>query len=214
MSRRVYLLGAGLALVALAFELTMRLLPRRRGAGENARVVRLRRNPDRPRYLAAVPVSRAGGLPWTGDIEAALAQARREDKQVLLAFVALTDTNAKINTENFLPQRAVQDALEPYVRVMLYVDYVPDTFFSEVTSTAQREAEGKANEKLLMDGFDTHEEPLYAVVEPVGWHGFAVIGAFTPGRMSDSNPFVRFLRDPAPGEAVAPFPRLRAWLGW
>ncbi len=214
LARRAVWVGVAVCVVVLAFGFTKRLFPPRIVAGENARRFWLKPRFGIPRYLAAVPVSRAGGLPWTGDIEAALAQARREDKLVLLAFVGLTDVNAKINTENILPQRAVQDALEPYVRVMLYMDYVPDTFFAEVTTEAQREAEGQANQKLLVDGFDTHAEPLYAVVQPVGRDGFAIVGVLQTGAMRDAAPFVQFLRDPAPGQAVTPFSRFRAWLGW
>src|SRR5262245_59730396 len=130
LARRLVWAGVAACVVVLAFGFTERLLPRRVVAGENARRVWLSPRPARPRELATIPVSRAGGLPWTGDIEAALYEARRDNKLVLLAFVATLDTNAKLNTEDIFPQREVQDALEPYVRVMLYIDHIPDAFFA------------------------------------------------------------------------------------
>jgi hypothetical protein len=201
-------------MVVLAFGLTRRLLPPRRVAGENARVVRLDASINKPKYRDAVPVSGRNGLPWTGDIEAALSQARRDNKLVLLAFVGKCDTNAALNNRVIFPQQAVQDALEPYVRVMLYIDYVPETFFAERTTEAQREAEVEANRKLHEKAFRTAASPLYAVVEPVGRSGFAVVGDLGTGRITDVGRFVQFLRDPAPERASTPLTRLRKWLGW
>src|SRR5262245_15267562 len=50
--------------------------------------------PPGSKYRAGVEVA---GLPWTGDLDAALACALKDGRQVFVAFHAVTDVNARIN---------------------------------------------------------------------------------------------------------------------
>lgn len=102
--------------------------------------------------------AKSDGLPWLSDYDAALAQAKAENKPLLIDFTGYTCTNCRLNEKNVFPHPRIQAAFANYVRVQLYTDGGPD---------------GPKNQNLQQDKFGDVALPLYGVVNP---HTGAVLG--------------------------------------
>ena len=95
--------------------------------------------------------AKSEGLPWLSDYDAALAQARAENRLLLIDFTGYTCTNCRLNEKNVFPHPPIQAEFANYVRVQLYTD---------------GGADGPKNQKLQQDKFGDVALPLYGVVNP------------------------------------------------
>ncbi len=112
-------------------------------------------------------------LPFLADYNAALAQAKLENKPLFVDFTGVTCTNCRWNEINVFPRPDVKQKLADYVRVQLYTDRPGDA----------------ANQHLQETKFGDVALPLYAVVNP---QTGAVEDKYA-GTITNAADFTRFL---------------------
>ena len=154
------------------------------GPGRGARRV-ARHRPRRPTTSASSkrscrpPISagaKHGELPWiVNDYDTALAQAKREDRPVLIDFTGYTCTNCRWMEANMFPKPEVARELARFVRVRLYTDGQGELY--------------QRFQAMQRDQFGTVALPYYAALNPEG----TPVVAFG-GLTRDPSEFVRFLR--------------------
>ena len=139
-----------------------------------------------PEGYGGASEAKAAGLPWLTDYDTALAQAKAENKPLLIDFTGYTCTNCRLNEKNVFPRPEIQTALGDYVRVQLYTDGGKD---------------GPKNQRLEQDKFGDVALPLYGIIDPqTGSAVDKVAGVISPGS------FTQFLARPAPAlAALAPW---------
>jgi len=131
------------------------------------------------------------GLPWQTDYNAALAQAKLENKPLFVDFTGVTCTNCRWNEINVFPRSEVKSQLADYVRVQLYTDRPGDA----------------ANQQLQEAKFGDVALPLYAVVNS---QTGTVVDKYA-GTITNAADFTRFLSrsqmasGPAPSAAWAAY---------
>ncbi len=173
--------------------------------------------------LCAAPARAAETeLPWTGNFQKALEQARKAGKRVFIDFTGESCINCKANEKAVFPLPAVRERLEKLARVQLYTDIVPEKFYTPEElkkfgeDTTQREADGEKHLELMAQKFNGTELPLYVVVAPTK-DGYAEVARYARGRIidekkgtSDVAGFLEFLDKgltgpvPTPKSAEAP----------
>ncbi|HEX3926687.1 MAG TPA: cytochrome c biogenesis protein CcdA [Gemmatimonadales bacterium] len=114
-------------------------------------------------------------LPWlVNDYKAALDQARREHKDVIVDFTGYTCTNCRWMEANMFPRDTIKARLSQMVRVRLYTDGDGDIY--------------RAQQKMELEQFGTVALPYYAIVDSTG----AVRAQFL-GMTRDTGEFLTFL---------------------
>ena len=138
-------------------------------------------------------------LPFIGDLNRGLEEAKKQNKMVFIDFTGVTCTNCKINEANVFPMKDVRDLLKKFVLVQLYTDRVPDKLYSpeersafQGSATKQR-ADANKNLDFQKLKFDTEQLPLYVVVKPDA-NGFVEVARYDEGKINDVSAFVKFLR--------------------
>jgi thiol:disulfide interchange protein DsbD len=125
-----------------------------------------------------------GELTWvTNDYEAALKQAKAENKQVFVDFTGYTCTNCRWMEANMFPRPAVKTELAKYVRLRLYTDGEGELYEKQQAMQQQR--------------FGTVALPYYAILDGDG----QALKTF-PGLTRNENEFVSFVRAAAPLASV------------
>ena len=122
--------------------------------------------------------SRGQELIWHTNLNAALAQARQEQKLVFVDFTGYTCTNCRWMEANIFTLPAVHAGLQNYVRLQLYTD------------GAGKEYED--NQAYQKEKFGTVALPLYAILDAQG----NKLATF-PGMTRNAEEFIRFLSAPA-----------------
>lgn len=134
-----------------------------------------------PEGYGGADEAKIAGLPWLSDYDTAFAQAKAQNKPLLIDFTGYTCTNCRLNEKNVFPRPEVQAALGGYIRVQLYTDGGKD---------------GSKNQKLEQDKFGDVALPLYGIIDPqTGNVVDKVAGVISPGS------FTQFLARPAPAVA-------------
>ena len=108
--------------------------------------------------------------------EAALVQAKAENKRVFVDFTGYTCTNCRWMEANIFPKPEVDAELRKFVLTRLYTDGEGEVY--------------ERNQQLEQEMLGTVALPYYAVVTPEG----KVISSF-PGLTRDAKEFVDFLRE-------------------
>jgi thiol:disulfide interchange protein DsbD len=126
--------------------------------------------------LAAAPDgAEGGGLAWIkNDLDAALANARGEDKLVFVSFTGYACTNCHWMKANMFTRPEVVAAFGKFVLVELYTDGT--------------DAASEANQRLQESKFATIAIPYYAILRPDG-----TVAASFPGLTRDPGQFLAFL---------------------
>ncbi len=119
---------------------------------------------------------------FKNDLNGALAQARAENKLVLINFTGYACTNCHWMKANIFPRPEIQAALKDLVIVDLYTDGT--------------DLDSDKNQKLEDTKFGTASIPFYAVVDP----DQNVVATF-PQLTRNPREFLAFLRTKAPGRA-------------
>ena len=104
-----------------------------------------------PAYGGAAEAAELDTLPWLPSYAAALAEAKAQNKLLLIDFTGYTCTNCRLNEKKVFPQPQVQAALAPFVRVQLYTD--------------GQTAEDKANARLQQAKLGDVALPLYGILD-------------------------------------------------
>lgn len=100
------------------------------------------------------PAIQAGDeLVWHSDYEAALAEARRENRPLFVDFTGYTCSNCRWMEANIFPQPEVRRRLKEFVLAKLYID------------GGDHAAE---NRRLMVERFGTAELPFYVLLSPAG----------------------------------------------
>ncbi|MBK6494390.1 MAG: thioredoxin family protein [Gemmatimonadetes bacterium] len=121
-----------------------------------------------------------GELPWmVNDLPAALAQAKREQKRVLVDFTGYTCTNCRWMEANMFPRPEITRELERFVRVRLYTDGQGDLY--------------RKQQQLELDLFGTVALPYYAIMDTLGTPQAQFLGM-----TRSSEEYLTFLRGVAP----------------
>ena len=115
-------------------------------------------------------------LKWIdNDLDAALAQAKAENKPVFIDFTGYTCTNCRWMEANIFPKKAVEAEMKNFILVRLYTD--GDGAIYEKQQAFQQET------------FQTVALPFYAILNPDG----KTLATF-PGLTRNEGEFVDFLR--------------------
>jgi thiol:disulfide interchange protein DsbD len=103
------------------------------------------------------------GVTWGMSYEAALAQARAENKPVLIDFTGVFCTNCRQMEESVMPRPDVVPLLEKFVTVQLYTDRVP---IETIGADAQEEL-AQVNQ-LRQQKLGETTNPFYVTLSPSG----------------------------------------------
>jgi thiol:disulfide interchange protein DsbD len=147
---------------------------------------------------AYVPVASGGGgllsnrtsstpeMVWMkNQYKEALAQARSENKLVLVTFTGYACTNCHWMKANMFPRPEIAEATKSLVLVELYTDGT--------------DKESEENQQLQDDKFATVAIPYYAILDPDG----KVVASFAKGMTKDTREFLDFLTTRPTGERAA-----------
>ncbi len=116
-----------------------------------------------------------GEISWiTNDYDAAIKQAKAENKNLFIDFTGYTCTNCRWMETNMFPKRAVNAELEKFVRVRLFTDGEGEPY--------------EGFQKMQEQRFGTVVLPLYAIISPAD----QVVATFE-GLTRDENEFLAFL---------------------
>jgi thiol:disulfide interchange protein len=155
-----------------------------------------------------LPEPSRGDLPWTADLQRAVAQARSErDKTgqpqyVFVDFTGVTCTNCKYNERTVFTRPEVRELFRPYKLVQMYTDEVPAEFYAQKPGDGQREAEAAVNLAFQKRLFGTEQLPLYVILEPRPDGKVAVVDVYQEGKINKVERFVEFLKKPLAGDAA------------
>ena len=137
-----------------------------------------------PRTSGALTLTGSGvpgqELTWNTSLEAALAQARQEQRPIFVDFTGYTCTNCRWMEANIFSLSAVHTELQKFVRLQLYTDGEGRQF--------------EDNQRYQKEHFDTVALPLYAILDAQG----NKVATF-PGMTRKAEEFLRFLRRPLSG---------------
>jgi thiol:disulfide interchange protein DsbD len=128
---------------------------------------------------AYVPAVATDGSVWMkNQYREALAEARRRNTRVFVAFTGYACTNCHWMKANMFPRPEIAAAMKDFVLLELYTDGT--------------DAASEANQKMEETRFSTVAIPYYAIVDPD-----EKVVATSPGLTRDSGEFLRFLRSGA-----------------
>jgi thiol:disulfide interchange protein len=163
-------------------------------------------------FLLPEPTQGSGELAWSGNLKAAVEEARRLKKKVFVDFTGETCTNCKLNEKNVFSKPEIKGLFQQYLLVQLYTDKVPDKFYS----TAVRRKFGgsvtrQCNDALRVNlpfqraAFNGEQLPLYVILEPLPDNTIRVVGRYDEGKINNEAAFAEFLKEPisSPGERLA-----------
>jgi thiol:disulfide interchange protein DsbD len=142
---------------------------------------------------------------WTGNLEQAVNEAQNERKLVFVDFTGETCTNCKINEQNVFSKPEFKELFEPYKRVQMFTDKVPDKYYPPgVRATfaggvKRQRQDAQANLAFQQAAFNTEQLPLYVILEPLTDGKVKVVGVYPEGKINDEAAFAAFLRDPLQG---------------
>ncbi len=94
-----------------------------------------------------------GDARWIEDLDAALASAREQRRNVFIDFTGVTCTNCRWMEQNVFPDPRIRERLDRLVRARLYTDTGP---------------RAQDYRKLQIDRYQTASLPFYAIVDPAG----------------------------------------------
>jgi thiol:disulfide interchange protein DsbD len=163
-------------------------------------------------FLLPEPAQGTGELAWTGNLKAAIDEARRQKKRVFVDFTGETCTNCKLNEMNVFSKPDIRKLFQSYLLVQLYTDKVPDKFYSTAARrqfgggvTRQRDDATRINLPFQRAAFDSEQLPLYVKLEPLPDGTIRVVGTYKEGKINDEAAFAEFLKEPAApgGERLA-----------
>jgi thiol:disulfide interchange protein DsbD len=104
------------------------------------------------------------GVSWGMSLEAAIEEAKSNQKPVLIDFTGVNCANCRLMEENVMPKPEVVSLLKSYVTIQLYTDYVP----IRSISADDREKLAEANQVRLKDLANEATNPFYVVLSPDG----------------------------------------------
>lgn len=149
-----------------------------------------------------LPEDQESELPWVGNLDKGLADARAKRKLVFVDFTGVTCTNCKINERNVFTQSTIKDLLKKYELVQLYTDVVPDRYYPPDeraklgNGTGQQRADAQKNLELQRSKFGTEQLPLYVILEPLADGSYREVDKYEEGRIIDQMGFIQFLQRP------------------
>jgi thiol:disulfide interchange protein len=118
----------------------------------------------------------SGELSWlTNDYDAAVKQAKAENKKLFIDFTGYTCTNCRWMEANMFPKPGVRAELEKFVRLRLYTDGEGEPY--------------EGFQRMQEQRFGTVALPLYAIITPQDQ-----VTATFEGLTRDENEFLSFLR--------------------
>ena len=132
------------------------------------------------------------GVLWGMSYDAALAEARKTGKRILIDFTGVNCSNCRQMERTVMPRADVAEKMNQFVTVQLYTDFVPIASISQ----DQRKALAVANIDREIDLTGEATNPFYVVVDPATEKTVAQLGGY-----NDPATFLGFLEK---GLTVAP----------
>lgn len=108
--------------------------------------------------------TRFHGVRWGMSFEAAQAQAKADNRPILIDFTGVFCTNCRLMEETVMTRPEVISLLKQFVPVELYTDRMP----IDSLSAADREAAVEANRERELDLAKLVSNPFYIVLSPSG----------------------------------------------
>jgi thiol:disulfide interchange protein DsbD len=147
-----------------------------------------------------LPEEQESDLPWVGDLNRGLAQAKEKRKLVFVDFTGVTCTNCKLNERDVFPNPVVKDLMKQYELVALYTDKVPDKLYppkerAKLSGVSRQTEDAQKNLQFQRKKFDTEELPLYVILEPQADGDYREVARYG-GRIINQGEFVEFLEKP------------------
>jgi len=141
-----------------------------------------------PTTMSPVAASSGGGSKAApaheyirNDLDAAIAQSRRENKPLFIDFTGWTCTNCRLNEIKIFPQPEVKKLMDEYVIVQLYTD--------DLGKDAEGNPIGEKYQEYQAREFGTITLPFYATLSPDG----EKLANFS-GLVRDAEEFKAFLK--------------------
>ena len=135
--------------------------------------------------VAAREERRVHGVSWGFSYDAALEEAKKTHRPVLIDFTGVNCPNCRLMERSVMPKPEVVAELRKFIPVQLYTDFVP---IDSITQD-QREDLATANIEREVEMTEQQVSPLYVVVSPEG-KVVATIGGY-----NEVPTFLKFLRD-------------------
>jgi thiol:disulfide interchange protein DsbD len=163
-------------------------------------------------FLLPEPMHGSGGLAWSGNLKAAIDEARRQKKLIFVDFTGEICTNCSLNEHNVFSKPEIRSLFQPYLLVQLYTDKVPDQFYS---TAARRTFRGsvtrQSNDAKMVNlpfqraNFGSEQLPLYVILQPLPDNTIRVVGRYDEGKINNEAAFAEFLKEPlsSAGDRVA-----------
>jgi thiol:disulfide interchange protein DsbD len=163
-------------------------------------------------FLLPERVQGSGGLAWSGNLKAAVDEARQQKKLIFVDFTGKTCTNCQLNEHNVFSKPEIKSLFQPYLLVQLYTDTVPDEFYSTAARrtfrgsvTRQSNDAMNVNLPFQRSAFGGEQLPLYVILQPLPDNTIRVVRKYAEGKINDEAAFAEFLKEPiaAAGDRVA-----------
>jgi thiol:disulfide interchange protein DsbD len=104
------------------------------------------------------------GVSWGLSYDAALEQAKAENKPVLIDFTGVFCTNCRVMEETVMRRPDVTPLLDRFVTVQLYTDQVP----IDTLPRSEQKKLAEANQDLISNLAQELTNPFYAALSPSG----------------------------------------------
>ena len=134
--------------------------------------------------VAVTQEKRVHGVRWGMSYEAALDEAKKTNRPVLIDFTGVNCANCRLMERSVMPKPEVVAELSKFVPVQLYTDFVD----IETLTNDQREVLAEANLEREQTLVNQTTSPLYVVVSPEG-KVLESVGGF-----NEVPTFVKFLK--------------------
>ncbi len=136
------------------------------------------------------------GVVWMLNVDAAIEEARKENKLVFIDFAAVSCTYWAIQAKNVIPQSTVVAYLKEYVCVRLFIDSIPAECLNGKASFEECESAAEPNYDFMKMKLRGSWPPYYAVIRPTKNGAFEKVSEFSERNIDDVNTFVEFLKKP------------------
>jgi thiol:disulfide interchange protein len=134
---------------------------------------------------------------WSGDLRAAVDDARSKKQLVFVDFTGVTCTNCRLNEKNTFPRPEVRELLKKYHLVQLYTDTVPGSLYDSIPDAVRQDEDAQANRAFEKRIFGTTQLPLYVILKPEpGGKAVRVAEVYDEGKINNEAAFVEFLKRP------------------
>jgi thiol:disulfide interchange protein len=134
-------------------------------------------------------------LPWSGDLELSLDDARSRNGRIFVDFTGKTCSNCKLNENNVFTKPEVKELFKRFTLVQLYTDEVPTIYYEGDPGLERRKRDARVNLDFEDSAFGQQQLPLYVILKPEPGGKTSVLGIYDEGKINNEDAFLEFLRN-------------------